>query len=153
MIASGTAAPAFTLPGLSGGTVSLDSDSGAPVLVAFYKVTCPVCEYTFPFLERIASGANGLRVLGISQNGAKETAAFCRTYGLRFPMGLDSAEAGYPASNAYRITHVPSLFLVENGEITMSVSGFSRADLEQIGARFGAPPFRKGEKIPDFRPG
>ena len=28
-----------------------------PALLAFYKVTCPVCQNTFPFLERIYEGA------------------------------------------------------------------------------------------------
>jgi peroxiredoxin len=153
MLTPGIAAPEFTLPGLDGGTISLDCGSRLPVLLAFYKVTCPVCQYAFPFIDRIASSAKGLRVAGISQDDAKATAAFCRAYDLHFPMALDSTKAGYPVSNAYRITHVPSIFLVENGEITMSVSGFSRADLEQIGARFNAPPFRKGENIPEFRPG
>ena len=76
-----------------------------PVLVVFYKASCPTCQFTLPYLERLSKG--GLRFLGVSQDDAATTTAFAGRFGVTFPVVRD--EGGYPASNAYGITHVPSL--------------------------------------------
>ena len=154
MLAPGSPAPDLPpLTGLDGSELTL-SDVAGPVLLAFFKVSCPTCQFTFPYLERIAAAAPGLNVIGISQDGAKAASDFAQAFGLTFPVHLDEAKSGYPASNAYQITHVPSLFVVEQARISQSVSGFSRVDLEAIATRFDAPPpFEPGEKIPEFRPG
>ena len=112
----------------------------------------PTCQFTFPFLQRLAN--SGLKVVGVSQDGVAATDAFRERFGLHFPLWLDAATSGYPASNAYKITHVPSLFLVNpDGIVEHAVEGFSREDLETIGARFGSVPFAASEAIPAFRPG
>ena len=50
-------APQFDLPGLAGDRTSLpDLLVSGPVLLAFFKVTCPTCQLTFPFLERLHRG-------------------------------------------------------------------------------------------------
>jgi peroxiredoxin len=153
MLPVGGEAPDFALPALSGGEISLGQlTRSAPVLLAFFKVSCPTCQYTFPFLERLA-GSRQLQTTGISQDNPKATADFCREYALSFPIALDAAHSGYRVSNAYKITHVPTLFVIEGNTITEAFNGFSRRDLERLGQRFGAPVFRPGEKIPDFRPG
>jgi peroxiredoxin len=151
MVASGDKAPEFELPGAVGHSLRLASLlDRAPVVLAFFKVSCPVCQYTLPFLQRIAGSA---AVLGVSQNDARETAAFCREFGITFPVALDP-EGNYPVSNAYRITNVPSIFLVgQDGTVEVSGSGFSRGDLEAIASRFGTEVFREGERVPEFRPG
>jgi peroxiredoxin len=153
MLSVGAKAPDFVLPTLSGEAVSLGEISRSKaVLLAFFKISCPTCQYTLPFLDRLRE-APQLEVVGISQDDAKATAEFCRTYGLSFPVALDDARTEYRVSNAYKITHVPSLFLVEANSINHTFSGFSRRDLEDIGQRFGVPMFRPGERTPDFRPG
>lgn len=151
MLAAGMKAPDFELAGEDRKPVRLSALlSGGPVLVAFFKVSCPVCQYTFPFLERLAGAA---AVLGISQDKAAATADFRRAFGITFPIVFDAAPA-YSVSNAFGITSVPSLFLVgEDGTVAVSGSGFSRADLETIGSGLGTPPFREGERVPEFRPG
>ena len=152
MLAAGDKAPDFVLPTLAGTDLSLqDITRSGPVLLAFFKASCPTCQYTFPFLERLTASKD-LRVTGVSQDNAKTTADFCRAFRLSFSMALDDAK-NYRVSNAYKITHVPSLFLVEGDSVTEAFNGFSRADLERIGQRFGASVFRPGEKTPDFRPG
>jgi peroxiredoxin len=145
MLATGQTAPEFRLA-----DTSLTSllERG-PVLLAFFKVSCPVCQLTFPFLERI-SGM--VPILGISQDGPETTDEFRRAFRLTFPIVRDDGR--YTASNAYGLTNVPSLFLVEpDHTISLGVSGFSKRDLEDIGRRFGAQPFREGERVPDFKPG
>jgi peroxiredoxin len=153
MPAVGAQAPDFQLKDLNGQPQSLkEMLNCGPVLLAFFKVSCPVCQMTFPYLERLHQAGNGIQVLGISQDKAAATREFNTEYGVTFPTLLD--DGVYTASNAYGIDSVPSLFVVEtNGTVSMSVSGFSRKDLEAIGKRLGATPFRAGESVPEFRPG
>jgi hypothetical protein len=70
------------------------------------------------------------------------------------PTLLDSEDEGYPASNAFGITHVPSLFLVEpDGTISLASEGFMKTDLEAIGARAGLPVFGAKESVPAWKAG
>src|SRR6516162_4782401 len=119
-LSTGVLAPRFTLPTVRGARVSLDEAlQKGPVILAFFKISCPVCQYAFPFLERlyqIHQGAN-ITVLGVSQNKLRDTQAFLREYGVTFPVALDDT-AKYPVSNAYGLTNVPTLFYIApDGEI------------------------------------
>jgi peroxiredoxin len=150
----GAEAPGFELEKLGGGSENLSSILGrGPVLVAFYKVSCPVCQLTFPYLERLAAGT-GLQVVGISQDDEKATRAFNERFGVTFQTLLDSPAKEYPASNAYGISSVPSLFVIEpDGKISKSMAGFSKRELEDIGQRVGRPPFGPNDSVPEWKAG
>ena len=154
MLDAGDRAASFELADLSGKRYSLAAvTEHGPVLLAFFKVSCPTCQFTFPFLQRIAA-SGGLSVVGISQDSPEATEEFRKRFGLQFLLLLDELARNYPVSNAFRITNVPSLFLVEpDGAISFADKGFSRASLQGLGQRFNAPVFHEGEKTPDFRPG
>ena len=154
----GKAAPGFTLLDMEGKERSLgELLSDGSVLLAFFKVSCPTCQYTFPFLERLHEQPDGSagRIIGISQDGRKGTAEYNREFGVRFPILLDPADEDYPVSNAYGLTHVPSLFLIEpRGRIVFTSVGFVKADLEEAARRLGAANlFHRDEKIEAFRAG
>jgi peroxiredoxin len=158
----GTLAPDFTLKAIAGGQQKLTSllEQG-PVVVAFFKVSCPVCQFTFPFLQRIYErvGAKGISLIGISQDDGRDTEDFCQEYALKFPVLLD--DSGYPVSNSYGITNVPTVFLIDQGgKIKLECMGFDKAALEKITAelesRAKLPPtslFRSSEVVPDYKPG
>src|SRR5262245_46625329 len=98
LIEAGSLAPDFELAALNDGQSTLSKLlSGGRLVLAFFKVNCPVCQMTFPYLERIHAG--GFRVYGISQNGAHDTLEFNRHFGITFPTLLDAEEKGFPASN------------------------------------------------------
>ncbi len=162
-LTAGTRAPGFTLPTAQGKQVSLDEAlQKGPVVLAFFKVSCPVCQYAFPLLERVYQANQGaeVTVLGISQNKLRDTRAFLREYGVTFPVALDDT-AKYPVSNAYGLTNVPTLFyLAPDGEIEISSVGWSRADVEAINRKLAerrkqtpAPLWHQGESIQEFRAG
>jgi peroxiredoxin len=159
---AGTVAPPVSLPAMEGSSFSLQQalDRG-PVLLVFFKISCPVCQFTLPYLERIfRAGERRVNVVAVSQNTRQDTAFFLREYGISFPVLLDDPMS-YPVSNAYGIDHVPSLFLISpGGEIELDVVGWSRADMESIHRRLsefsGArmlPLFRPGEDVPAFKAG
>jgi peroxiredoxin len=150
----GAHAPAFQLESLAGATVSLDGIlRKGPALLAFFKIGCPVCQLTFPFLERLAGGS-GIQIIGISQDDFAATTAFNQRFGVTFPTLLDQSKENYPASNAFGITNVPTLFLVEpDGHIANTISGFSKRDFEALGTRVGMQAFRADENVPEWKAG
>ncbi|PYP92705.1 MAG: TlpA family protein disulfide reductase [Candidatus Angelobacter sp. Gp1-AA117] len=161
---SGVAAPEVNLSTVDGKEFSLEqARKRGPVVLAFFKVNCPVCQMAFPYLERIYkaySGSPNVTLVGVSQNDAKETKAFNRDYGVTFPVLLDPT-GKYPVSNAYGLTNVPSVFLVSpEGDIELSIVSWSKPDMEELNRRLakasGKAPaqiFTPGDKVADFKPG
>ena len=160
---AGVLAPDFTLPTVQGGQVSLrEALARGPVVLAFFKKSCPVCQYALPLLERVfqANRAANITVLGISQDKAGDTKEFLREYGVTFPVALDDP-ANYTISNAYGLTNVPTIFYIApSGEIKISCVGWSKSDVEAINRKLAehreqapAPLWRRGEDIQDFRAG
>jgi peroxiredoxin len=154
LVAAGAQAPRFRLADLDGSMRTLqDILAGGPALLAFYKISCPVCQLTAPYLERLSAN-NSLQVIGISQDDARATRGFMQRFGLTFPTLLDLSSEGYPASNAYGISSVPSLFLLEHdGTIARVISGFSKRDFEEMGARAGVSPFGPEDHVPEWKAG
>lgn len=123
------------------------------MLLAFFKVNCPVCQLAFPFLERLYKPGH-LPVYGISQNGRPDTREFARRYAVTFPMLLDLESAGYPASNAYGLTNVPTIFLVESdGTIAQTIHGWNKKQMMEIGAANGVQVVLPGENVPEWKAG
>ena len=159
----GTKAPDFELTAMDGKRFSLPQAlAHGPVVLAFFKVSCPTCQYAFPFLERLhkAYAQNGVNLLGVSQNSAKDTAAFAKEFGVTFPMLLDDTER-YPVSNAYGLTNVPTIFwIAQDDEIEVSSVGWVKADFAEINGKMAeagkiapAVMFKPGEDVRDFRAG
>jgi peroxiredoxin len=153
MIAAGTKAPEFLLEDMAGGKRGLSGIlSQGPALVVLYKISCPTCQMTMPYVERIAKGS--LQVVAISQDDSLGTSRFQQKLGLTLPTLLDRESEGYPASNGFGITHVPSFFLVEpDGKVSFSATGFLKRDLEALGKRAGVETFGTDDDVPEWKAG
>lgn len=162
MLQGGMSAPVFTLADGEGKNYSLTGAlKSGPVVAAFFKISCPVCQFTFPFLQRVyeAYGSSQISIWGISQDNPAGTRRFLNEFGVKFPALIDAA--GYRVSNQYGLTNVPSIFLIQpDGKIRTASSGFTKRDLESIASEMAKsagkplqPLFRPGEKVPDHRPG
>ncbi len=160
---AGEPAPPISLKDTNSQTFLLEEAlKKGPVLAAFFKVSCPTCQFTFPFLERMYEiyGNEGFTFLGISQNNAGDTREFAQEFGLKFPLLVDD-ENTFTASNEYGVTNVPSVFLIsQDGKILERSVGFSKRDLENMAKEAAlatkrpvAPFFRPGEVVPDHKPG
>lgn len=161
-IVAGNLAPGFSLKSTDGREFFLFSllERG-PVVAAFFKISCPVCQFTIPFLERLHQRYRGdnVTILGISQDDARATKQFASEYGATFPLIIDGD--GYLVSNAYGLTNVPTIFLIDtNGNVKVSSMGFDKKDLEKIAGDLAerrkialAPLFRPDEIIPANKPG
>jgi peroxiredoxin len=153
MLATGSKAPAFTLPDLNGSPHTLSQIlASGPVLLALYKISCPTCQFALPFLDRLRNSS--LQIVAISQDDASATRRFQTRFGVSMLTLLDREEDHYPVSNAFGITHVPALFLIEpDGIVSLSAEGFLKTDLEAIAARAGVPLFRADEAVPAWKAG
>ena len=158
----GTQAPAFTLAGMDGRPHSFqDALAQGPLLVAFFKVSCPTCQYTLPFLERMTQQfqGRGVQIWGVSQDDARNSRSFAKEFGVTFPVLID--EHPYEVSDAYGIRYVPTLFLINNqGQIEMTTDGFDKKDLlgiqKWLAKHFATNPpalFLPTERVPEFKPG
>ena len=148
LIETGAKAPDFTLPLLAGGEAGLAQIiSGKPALLAFFKIACPVCQLTLPFLQRLHD-AGAIAVYGVSQNGSGDTRDFAQRYKLSLPIVLDPEKA-FPASNAYGISSVPTLFLIESsGTIARVIEGWRKQDMASLGEIFSGR-----ESVPEWKAG
>src|SRR5215467_3235815 len=156
-IVAGNPAPNFSLKSLDAKEFSLaQALKKGPVVLAFFKVSCPVCKFTFPFLERLFERykSDSVTFFGISQDHASASHDFAQSFGVTFPLLID--DSSYTVSNAYGLSMVPTVFLIEpDGTTKVSSMGFVKADLESI-ADFLAdrqnltrtPVFLKTESIP-----
>jgi len=160
-LTAGVQAPPFTITATDGKNFSLqDALACGPVVLAFFKVSCPVCQYAFPLYERLfqAYKNRGVTLVGVSQNTKKDTDSFNNKLGVTFPVSLDDTKT-YPVSNAYGLTNVPTLFwIAQDGTIEISSVGWNKKDFETVSHKMAEagkmPPavlLRPEEKISDFR--
>jgi peroxiredoxin len=131
------------------------------VVLTFLKISCPVCQFTLPYVQRIADrfAGKGVSVVEISQDDVRDTKEFNQEYGIKFPTLIDGS--GYPVSNAYGLTNVPTIFLIApDGKVKIECMGFDKAALEKIAKELAqhekisaAPLFRPDEVVPAYKPG
>lgn len=164
-IEAGKTAPLFSLSATDGKKRSLhEALAKGPLLAAFFKVSCPTCQYTFPFIERLyqqlrSAGASDVQVWGVCQDNASQGQQFAKDYGVTFPILVD--DEPYEASRAYGLNYVPTLFLIApDGHVEIGTDGFTKADLvsihQQLAAHYGVHPpplFQPADRVPEFKPG
>ena len=162
VLSAGKLAPTFELSGMDGKKYALqEALARGPVLAAFFKVSCPTCQYTLPFLERLHKQLQekNVQVWAISQDRAGESRRFAQEYGITFPILLD--DNGYEVSRSYGLTYVPTILLIApDGHVQLSSEGFCKAELLEMQKSLAqdysatpAPLFLPTERVPEFKPG
>lgn len=162
-LSSGAKAQEFTLTSTTGKPLVLSElTKRGPVVLAFFKVSCPTCQYAFPYFERMSRvhKPEAVSFVGISQNNLADTQAFMKQYGVTFPVAIDDSSR-YIVSNAYKLTNVPTAYLVDrDGKIQVSSVGWARKDIEEINSKLSMDPaqqpysiFKPGEEIAEYKAG
>lgn len=159
-LSPGTNAPLFTLATGDGKRYQLGESlrANSLVVLAFFKVSCPVCQFAMPYLERLHRSYPSVPLWGVSQDDRDATNAFARTYGASFPMILDET---LETTVQYGLTNVPSIFAVTaGGKVEQTIVGFAKKDLEDLNERMAAaagvpakPLFTDADEVPELRPG
>jgi peroxiredoxin len=158
-LSPGAVAPDFELADTNGKVHKLsDAIRSGPLVLVFYKSSCPTCQFTLPFIQQIEAKAGNQagRIWGISQDDLKESVDFAKHFGFGFKILID--EHPYPVSSAYGLEYVPAIFIVNpDGKIGLSDMGFSKDALKDI-ADIAVPAgpmqlFAPDDKLPSRRPG
>ncbi len=128
------------------------------VLLVFYKVSCPTCQLTLPFIGRMHRAyGSALSFLGVGQDPPEEVSLFAERYRLDFPQLPEPPP--YEVSSAYEVQVVPTLYLIEEGRILRVEESFVKSSLaslnEELARRAGTDPLPlfEGVSVPPFKPG
>lgn len=137
LLGTGAPAPAFRLPAAAGEEFSYGGEgSRPPLLLTFVSVFCDPCRTVLPVVQRIREryGGRGLEVACVSLDGqvlGKTVAAFARQEGYTFRVLLDEVDEsqGFRVADAYRVTEIPTLYLVDGeGRIALGRAGRVREE-------------------------
>lgn len=156
MIAVGSALPGVSVADDRGELLTLTSLIGDAALLLFFKRSCGTCELSMPVLQHLRSYAPRIPLLAVSQDSVDETAEFFATYEIAMDVVYD--HSGFEASRAFDVDGVPTLVLVEDGVVTWTSVGWSRARADELGRRLeqmtGKNIQLKGiDALPALRPG
>ena len=152
MLSVGDKAPSFTLPDIDGGEEVSDPWTEGPTVLAFFKVSCPVCKMVAPMLTKLSEG--GARVVAVGQDPPEAIAQYRDSEGQRVPSV--SEPAPYEVSEAYGLEAVPTLFLVgPDGGIQEALPGWNRDTWNELAATLGLtePLSTPDDGLRPFRPG
>jgi len=152
MLSVGDKAPSLTLPAVDGGEEVSDPWTEGTTLLAFFKVSCPVCKMVAPMLTKLAEG--GGRVVAVGEDPPEAIAQYSESHGQRVP-SLSQA-APYSVSEAYGLEAVPTVFLIgDDGEIQQAIAGWNRDTWNELAATMGLaePLSTPDDGLRPFRPG
>ena len=128
---------------------SLTDEKGSSVsppsgetLYAVFKTTCPTCELTWPYLERLrAPPRAGLPIVAVSQDDPKATRAFAERLATRLETAYDPRAVARLRRARRRDGPDASSASAPDGTIAETVVGFDRARMEGL-----APPRRRARR-------
>jgi peroxiredoxin len=133
------APPAFSVPLLSGKTVSLSDYKGKVVFLNFWATWCGPCRDEMPSMEVLYQRFKGRNFELLSVNCGEnkgEVEAFIRRFKLNFPAALDLSGR---VSAQYNITAIPATFIIdEDGRIVSRILGSLDWTAPEIIAAFDA---------------
>ncbi len=150
-LSPGDPAPPIQLPDATTGELVVEGWADGPTALAFFKVTCPVCQMVAPCIQALADG--GARVVAVGQDPPDRLLAYAEHYGQRVRTLSDSPP--YAVSDAYRISAVPTLFVVgRGGVVEHAVGAWDRIGWNEVAAAVGVPTLSvEGDGLPAYRPG
>jgi peroxiredoxin len=111
---TGQMAPDFSLPLVSGETVSLASHRGKDVVILdFWASWCPPCREGLPLLDKVARSQEGAPVAIYAVNireGRNLVSEFARTNQLTLPILLDNTGV---VADDYGVTGIPQTVIID----------------------------------------
>jgi peroxiredoxin len=132
---AGTPAPAFRLPALEGGELSLQQYRGQRVLLVFSDPTCGPCQQLAPELEQFHRRTGEVQVLMVSRGDVEANRAKAEEYGLTFPIGLQKQ---WEVSREYAMFATPIAYLLNTEGVTAAEVAIGVEPIRALLARIEA---------------
>ena len=152
MLSAGDKAPSFTLPSVDDGGEVSDPWTEGPTVLAFFKVSCPVCKMVAPMLTKLSEA--GVRVVAVGEDPPDAIKKYNEAEGQRVP-ALSESEP-FDVSAAYGLEAVPTIFYIgQDGEILQAIPGWNRDTWNALAEQAGAsePLSTPDDGLRPFRPG
>jgi thiol-disulfide isomerase/thioredoxin len=151
VIGAGELAPAINLRDIDSQEEVVEPWTEGPTIIAFFKVTCPVCKMAAPKIAALAE--SGARVVAVGEDPTPALATFRDQFAQRVP--TVSEPAPYEVSEAYGVRSVPSLVLVgPDGVVVDSAGAWDREKWNALSqAAGGGAVSDESDGLPPFRPG
>ena len=111
---AGTVAPAFRLPRIDGGVLSLEEFRARQVLLIFSDPQCGPCNYLAPRVEKFHRDNPEITVAMISRRDSEVNRAKVKEHGLTFPVGLQKQ---WEISRLYGMFATPIAYLIDEAGI------------------------------------
>jgi peroxiredoxin len=151
----------FSLRGADGNTYNTaEARRNGLLMFVFWKKTCGTCQFSFPYLQRFHEqyAHEKFRVWGVAQENQEDVIEFVGKYSATFPQLLDEH---LDATELYKPTHVPALYLVDQGDTILRFApafmkdeyySIARLISERTGVPY-SPIVRQEDGAPDLKPG
>lgn len=117
MLAIGSKAPSFTLPGSGGVAVSLAELHGGQVALAFVTAGCPHCNKLYARLDSLVSPPKREIIL-ICHGPASDAVSVAQSHTFPFRVLADSSGATH---RQYQISGVPTVYLLDEHDLVRDV--------------------------------
>ena len=131
-------APDFSLPDLSGKTVTLEQYRGSVVVLDFWATWCPPCRASIPELVKLQDKYkdDGLVVLGISTDDQRKVNnAYLRSFCDKFKINYRVLRYDYKVIEAYfgnQAPALPTMYVIDReGHVRDKLVGFTLEDLQK----------------------
>ncbi len=147
------------MPPLAGTPAPAIAPAG-PVLLVFFKNSCPTCQLALPAFGELARRyGERLPVVAVSQDAASKARPWLDERGFLGSL-IDDAD-GYPLSEAFAIRSVPTVVLVDDATVVDVSEAWDRDRVNEwdtdLAARTGiespGPLSTPGDGRPPFKPG
>lgn len=106
---AGTPAPPFALPDTTGRTISLETFTGRPILLAFTSPHCPACVEMYPHLRTFSERHREVQVVMISRGTIEENQRLIEEQGFDFPVLSWKDEV----AQAYQVPGTPFFYTID----------------------------------------
>jgi peroxiredoxin len=129
----GDPAPAFSAPGLTGGTITLSAYRGKVVYLEFWASWCAPCAKSLPALDALrkefAPGDFQIVAVNLDRNPAV-AARFLKERPVGYPSAIDP-KGSLPA--AFGVEAMPTSFLIDRDGVVRHVHrGFRETDVDPL---------------------
>jgi peroxiredoxin/outer membrane lipoprotein-sorting protein len=119
----GKPAPAFTLKGLDGKSISLSDLKGSVVVLDFWATWCPPCQEGLPHINKVAKAraADGVKIFAVNQQeDVAQVQHFIQQANLSLPVLLDSDAS---VSEKYKAESIPETVVIDKNGTVQKVLG------------------------------